>query len=313
MSIQLGVVLPLLWKPDLPVEACEHIVRVAQEVDRSGFASLWLEDHLISPVQPEQALFECWMTTAALARETERIRIGQLVTCNSFRHPALLAKMASTVDVLSHGRLTVGLGAGWFEREYRAYGYEYPDTSERVRQLREAAQVLLALWTQEEATFEGKYYRLRGAINQPGGVQQPHIPLLIGGKGEHATLKIVAQYADACNFTHLSYPSPEELQRKLALLRTYCEALGRDYRTIKKTLFMQGVVAETDQEAEALVRQESGKFTPEEMRVRGLLGSPETIRSRLTELEQAGVEEVMVVLRGVTTLEPLRLLATCLP
>src|ERR1051326_3572959 len=109
--------------------------------------------------------------------------------------------MASTVDVLAHGRLTFGIGAGWYEHEYRAYGYEYPAASERLRQLHEAVQVILAMWTQKEAVFEGRYYQLRGAINQPKGVQQPHIPLLIGGGGEQVTLKLVAQYGDACNIT----------------------------------------------------------------------------------------------------------------
>src|SRR5258707_12881701 len=121
------------------------------------------------------------MSTAALARDTSTIRIGQMVTCNSYRHPALLAKMASTVDVLSHGRLNFGLGAGWYGHEYRAYGYAYPDAPERLRQLREAVQVIRALWTQEEDTFEGKYYQVRAAINQPKVVQHPHIPPLIGG------------------------------------------------------------------------------------------------------------------------------------
>src|SRR5579864_9507883 len=122
-----------------------------------------------------------------------------MVTCNSYRPPALLAKMASTVDALSHGRLDFGIGAGWYEEEYVAYGYPYPGTRERLERLREAVQVILAMWTQEEASFEGTYYAVRGAINQPKGVQKPHIPLLIGGGGEKVTLRLVAQYGDACN------------------------------------------------------------------------------------------------------------------
>ena len=194
MSLKFGLSLPQGWIMDLagikdPVEAYETMTRVAQTADEVGFESAWLVDHFHTIPQPSQEVtFECWTTTAAVARDTKRIRIGQAVTCNGYRNPALLAKMASTVDVLSHGRLNFGIGAGWYEHEYRAYGYDYPEAPERLRHLREAVQVILAMWTQQEAVFEGKYYQVRGAINQPKGVQKPHIPLLIGGGGEQVTL-----------------------------------------------------------------------------------------------------------------------------
>src|SRR5258708_22479004 len=205
MTMKFGLLVPQGWRMDLvgiadPIEAYETMTRVAQEAEAVGFDSFWLFDHFHTvPTPTQEVTFECWTSTAALARDTRRVRIGQMVTCNGYRNPALLAKMASTVDVLSHGRLNFGIGAGWFEHEYRAYGYDYPDTSDRLRHLREAVQVILAMWTQEEAVFEGKYYQVRGAINQPKGIQKPHIPLLIGGGGEQVTLKLVAQYADACN------------------------------------------------------------------------------------------------------------------
>src|SRR5947207_6745110 len=169
------------------------MTRVAKTADEVGFASAWLVDHFHTTPRPSQEVtFECWTTTAALARDTKRVRIGQMVTCNGYRNPALLAKMASTVDVLSHGRLNFGIGAGWHEHEYRAYGYDYPDGPTRLRHLREAVQVILAMWTQEEAVFEGTYYHVNGAINQPKGVQKPHIPLLIVGAGVQVTLNLVA-------------------------------------------------------------------------------------------------------------------------
>ncbi len=205
MALKFGLLLPQGWTMDLasikdPIEAYETMTSIAQTADEVGFASAWLVDHFHTISQPSQEMtFECWMSMAALARDTRNIRIGQMVTCNGYRHPALLAKMASTVDVLSHGRLNFGIGAGWYEHEYHAYGYNYPSGPERLRHLREAVQVLLTMWTQEEAVFEGKYYQVSGAINQPKGVQKPHIPLLIGGEGEKVTLKLVAQYADACN------------------------------------------------------------------------------------------------------------------
>src|SRR5262249_52567931 len=151
-----------------PVQAYETMTQVAQAAEECGYASIWLVDHFHTIPQPSQEItFECWTSLAALARDTKRVRIGPMVSCNSYRHPALLAKMASTVDVLSHGRLTLGIGAGWYEHEYRAYGYDYPEAPERLRQLREAVQIILAMWSEPEATCTGASYQVRGAINQP--------------------------------------------------------------------------------------------------------------------------------------------------
>lgn len=253
--MKIGMYLPLEWQTDQtdPIVAYETMTRIVQEAEALGFDSIWAFDHFHSSSVPqprERSMFECWTTTAALARDTKRIRIGQLVTCNSFRNPALLAKMASTVDVLSHGRLDLGLGAGWYEAEYLAYGYPFPETPTRLCQFREALQILKAMWTEDEAFFEGKHYQLRGAINQPKGVQKPHIPILIGGKGEQITLKLVARYGDACNFTH---PSPEEMTHKFTLLQRYCEDIGRDAQEIRRTLFVNGCFGETEAEAIAKV------------------------------------------------------------
>src|SRR5262245_4424211 len=251
MSLQFGVSLPQGWNMELagikdPIEAYQVMTRVAQTADSLGFASAWLVDHFHTVPQPTQEVtFECWTTTAALARDTKRVRVGQMVSCNSYRNPALLAKMASTVDVLSHGRLNFGIGDGWYEHEYRAFGYEYPEAPERLRQLREAVQVILAMWTQEEAVFEGKYYQVRGAINQPKGVQKPHIPLLIGGSGEKVTLKLVAQYGDACNVSG----DLATLKHKFDVIRQHCEAVGRDYESIHRTAGTGCAIADTEEEA----------------------------------------------------------------
>ena len=304
MPMKYGVSLPQGWMMDLahikdPVEAYETMTRVAQTADETGYNSAWLVDHFHTIPEPSQEVtFECWTTTAALARDTKRIRIGQMVSCNGYRNPALLAKMASTVDVLSHGRLYFGIGAGWYEHEYRAYGYPYPDAPERLRQLREAIQVILAMWTQEEATFEGKYYQVRGAINQPKGVQKPHIPLLIGGGGEKVTLKLVAQYGDACN---VSGDIPT-LKHKFDVIKQHCEAIGRDYESIHRTSISICSIAETDEEALAKI--------PPALRMRfgdrinsGLIGSPATIRQRLAAFEEAGVQELILGFPDITTLE----------
>src|SRR5260370_7571082 len=208
MALKFGLLVPQGWTMDLarikdPIEAYETMTRVAQTADEVGFASAWLVDHFHTIPRPSQEVtFECWMSTAALARDTSTIRIGQMVTCNSYRHPALLAKMASTVDVLSHGRLNFGIGAGWYGHEYRAYGYEYPEAPERLRHLREAVQIILAMWKEEEAHFEGTSYQVRGAFNQPNGVRKPQIPLLTRAAGATRTLQPSAHYDRPSTLAH---------------------------------------------------------------------------------------------------------------
>jgi F420-dependent oxidoreductase-like protein len=307
MSLQFGVGLPQGWVMDLagikdPVEAYEAMTRVAQTADELGFSSVFLADHFHTVPQPvQEKVFECWSITAALARDTRRVRIGQ-ITCNGYRNPALLAHMASTVDVLSHGRLNFGIGAGWYEHEYRAYGYNYPDTPDRLRRLGEAVQVILAMWTQEEPVFEGKYYQVRGAINQPKGVQKPHIPLMIGGGGEQVTLKLVAQYADACNI----YGDAETIQRKFAILKQHCETVGRDYNSIRRTSGAICAIGETEEQARAKI---DPVLLGRTSFAGAMIGTPDTIRQRLDELEAIGVQEVMLSFPDVLELEPLRLFA----
>lgn len=308
MTMQFGVSLPQGWVMDLvgikdPVEAYETMTQIAQTADETGFASVWLVDHFHTIPQPSQEVtFEAWTTTAALARDTKRVRVGQMVTCNSYRHPALLAKMASTVDVLSHGRLNFGIGAGWYEHEYRAYGYDYPDAPTRLRHLREAVQVILAMWTQEEAVFEGTYYQTHGAINQPKGVQQPHIPLLIGGGGEKVTLKLVAQYGDACNVSG----DLETIQHKFDVIKQHCETVGRDYESIHRTSTTFCSIADTDEQALAQIPDVLKSAFGNRMRGTVLVGSPDTIRQRLADIEATGVQELIVGFAQRTNPEQLR-------
>jgi len=306
-----GVIVPQGWRMDLvgisdPSEAYETMTRVAQEADALGYHSIWLYDHFHTvPTPTQEVTFECWTSTAALARSTRRVRLGQMVTCNSYRNPALLAKMASTVDALSHGRLDFGIGAGWYEEEYAAYGYPFPSTRERLQRLREAVEVILAMWTQEEAKFEGTYYQVRGAINQPKGVQKPHIPLLIGGGGEKVTLRLVAQYANACNIGG-DIPT---IKHKLAVLKQHCEQLGRDYESIKRTTLIDDcIIAETEADVLArLTTQQRDNLA--ELRQTWLIGTPEQIRERLAEYEEAGIQEFIVRFVDAAQLEPMRLFA----
>jgi F420-dependent oxidoreductase-like protein len=295
--------LPNGWKMNLatikdPVEAYETMTNVAKAADETGYESVWMVDHFHTiPIPSQEVTFEVWMSLAAIARDTKRVRIGQIVTCNGYRNPSLLAKMASTLDVLSHGRLNFGIGAGWYEHEYRAYGYPYPDAPERLRMLREALQVIHAMWEQEEAHFEGKYYQVRGAINQPKGVQKPHIPILIGGSGEKVTLKLVAQYGDACNVLG----DLETIRHKLAVLKEHCETLGRDYATIHRTTGAVCSIADSDEEALALLPVD----VREKLRDTSLVGSPETIRQRISTLEAVGLQELILDFPSARDLTPL--------
>ena len=311
MAMDFGVIVPQGWRMDLagisdPAEAYEAMSRVAREAETLNFHSIWLYDHFHTVPTPTQEMtFECWTSTAALARDTQRVRIGQLVTCNSYRNPALLAKIASTVDALSHGRLDFGIGAGWYEEEYRAYGYAYPDTRERLQRLHEAIQVILAMWTQDEANFEGQYYQVRGAINQPKGVQKPHIPLLIGGGGEKVTLKLVAQYADACNVGD----GVANIKHKLAVLKQHCDEIGRDYNSIRRTTLVDHcAIADTEEQAIAKLTPGQRKYL-DILRQTELIGTPAMIRQRLAEYEEAGIQEIVIRFVDATKLESLRLFA----
>jgi F420-dependent oxidoreductase-like protein len=311
MTLKFGVMVPQGWRMDLvdfpdPVEAYEAMTSVAQEAESLGFDSVWLYDHFHTiPLPSQEVTFECWMSTAALARDTKRVRIGQMVTCNGYRNPALLAKMASTVDVMSHGRLDFGIGAGWYQHEYLAYGYNYPDAPERLRYLREAVQVILAMWTQDEAVFEGKYYQVRGAINQPKGVQKPHIPLLIGGGGEKVTLKLVAQYADACN---VGGGDIQTIRHKLDVIKMHCEQLGRDYSDIRRTTSTICVIGDSEETALASLSEQQRSLVSM-MQANSLIGTPESMRKRIAEFEEVGVQELILWFPDAANLESLRLFA----
>ncbi|MVU83398.1 TIGR03560 family F420-dependent LLM class oxidoreductase [Nocardia sp. ET3-3] len=273
-----------------PVAAYETITELARAADESGYETVWVADHFVPFPPAPDYVFESWTTLTALARDTGRIRIGQMVTGNNYRNPALQAKMASTLDVISHGRLTFGIGAGWYEDEYTAYGYRFDDAPTRLRQLGEAARIIRSMWTQPETTFDGKHYRVHRALNDPKGVQQPHIPLLIAGAGEKVTLRLVAEHADACNVQ----VSPDELVRKYRILAEHCAALGRDYDTITRTSTSYCIIADTDAEARAQVPPWSPMVFPGELADYGLIGTLDTIRDRIAAYQAAGVDELLI-------------------
>jgi F420-dependent oxidoreductase-like protein len=203
------------------------------EADRLGFDTAWAHDHLLNPNDPGGAEDEGWTVLTALLVQTRRIRGGLLVTANTFRHPALLAKIATTVDVISDGRLEVGLGAGWLEDEHRQYGLCLPPLGERMRRLDEACGILKALWTTPRATFEGVHYQVREAVHEPKPVQRPHPPLVIGTSGERVGLRIAARHGQEWN---MAKGTPEEFRRRSDLLDGYCREIGRDPAEVARSI-----------------------------------------------------------------------------
>jgi len=242
MSVRFGVFVPQGWKMDLveiadPIEQYEAMTAVAKAADAGPWDSIWLYDHFHTVPQPTMnSVFECWTATATLARDTSRVNIGQMVGCNGYREPSLYAKVASTVDVASHGRLYAGLGAGWYEHEWKAYGYEWTEVPERMAAFREAVEIVHRMWTEDAPVFHGKHYSIDKPINEPKGVRKPHPSFWLGGGGEKVTLKLVAKYADACN---VGGGDPEIIAHKLSVLRAHCEKLGRDYDQIIKSTTLE--------------------------------------------------------------------------
>ncbi len=290
MAITFGTFVPQGWRMDLveiddPIEKYEAMTTVARAADEAGYDSIWVFDHFHTVPTPElETTFECWTITAALARDTKKVKIGQMVTCNGYRNPALLAKIASTVDVLSHGRLLCGLGAGWYEHEWRAYGYGFPDVPERMGAFREACEIVHRMWTEDYPVFKGKYYTIDKPINEPKGVQKPHIPLWIGGSGEKVTLKLVAKWGDACNVGG----DPATLRHKFAVLREHCDALGRNYDEIVHSTGVTIFLLEPGQDPEQATAQARGKASYEEFARNTIVGTADQVVARLEPLVEAG-------------------------
>jgi F420-dependent oxidoreductase-like protein len=203
------------------------------EADRLGFDTAWAHDHLLNQDDVTRPEEEGWTLLTALLVQSRRIRGGLMVTANTFRHPAVLAKIATTVDIVSGGRVEVGLGAGWLEVEHEQYGLTLPPLGERMRRLEEACQVLRALWTAPRATVAGAYYEVRDAVHEPKPVQRPHPPLVIGTSGERVGLRIVARHAQEWN---MSKGTPEEFRRRAALLDGYCREVGRDPGKVERSI-----------------------------------------------------------------------------
>lgn len=271
---------------------------IAERCEGLGFSSIWLFDHMTTfPVVTDRPFFECWTTLSALTQCTRSIRLGPLVTCNSFRHPSLLSKMAATVDVLSQGRLEFGIGAGWFKDEYQRFGYDFPSLGERIKQLEESLEIIKGVWTHERFTFKGNYYAVSDAFCTPKPIQKPNPPIWIGGRG-NKTLRLVARYGDACNFSSLS---PEECLKKLEVLNGYCEEYGRNPKEIVKSymaiIFLdrdfKSAKAKIKRYLETLPTKAVSEINESFYSKRIVGGSGDCIK-RIEEYENAGIEHLIL-------------------
>jgi F420-dependent oxidoreductase-like protein len=214
-----------------------EILSLWQEIDRLGYDTAWLFDHFL-PIfsDPTGPCLEGWTALSALATATKKVRLGLMVTGNTYRHPAVLAKMATTVDIISGGRLILGIGAGWFEQEHQEYGIPFHTTGGRLRRLEETLEIIKRLWTDERANLSGRYHELRNASFNPKPLQQPHPPILIGASGENMALGIVARHGQMWN----SFGTPDVFRHKIERLNDHCERAGRDPASIEKSVLLSG-------------------------------------------------------------------------
>ncbi|WP_214368177.1 LLM class F420-dependent oxidoreductase [Pseudonocardia sp. H11422] len=267
--------------PSGPPGLAGDLTRIVTTAEEAGFARVSVMDHLwqISVLgPPEHEMLEAYTTLGYLAARTSRVEILAWVTAVTYREPGLLAKIVSTLDVLSGGRAWLGIGAGWYEQEARGLGLPFPPTAERFERLEEALQICLQMWSEDDGPFHGKHYQLERTLNSPQPLRKPHPPILIGGGGEKKTLRFVARYAQACNL----FPGPE-LAHKLDVLRAHCDAEGRDYDEIEKTVMLPLDPGANGEKAGALLEQ-------------------------LQELAQLGVAEAHGIVPQMHRIEPLEIL-----
>jgi F420-dependent oxidoreductase-like protein len=286
-----GTFVPQGWKMELvsipdPQDKWAKTIEVAQLADRLGYDSIWVYDHYHNvPMPAHETMFECWTTLAALASITSNVRLGQMVGCAPYRNPGLLAKITSNIDVISGGRLDWGVGAGWYEHEYNAYGYGFPAAKDRIRMLRETVEIVKSMWSEPDTTYYGKCFQLAGAQCDPKPLQDPHPPIWIGGGGEQLTLRVVARHADCSNFGG----KPHEFQHKCEVLQGHCREVGRDYDQIVKTWAPELFVRETEKE---IVDAGSKSFWGEPFdswSEGNLVGTPEQVCEKIRAYMELGL------------------------
>ncbi|WP_432559028.1 LLM class F420-dependent oxidoreductase [Granulicoccus sp. GXG6511] len=305
--MRFGLFIPQGWRFDLvgvrPADQWPTMKALAQRLDRgSAWSSLWVYDHFHTTPKPsEEATHEAWTLMAGLGAVTERIRLGQMCTCMAYRPPAYLAKVAATTDHISGGRLEMGIGGGWYEHEWRAYGYGFPRPGVRLGMLDEGVQIFKRAWETGSVTFDGKHYQVDGALVHPRPLQEPRIPLWIAGGGEKVTLRIAAKHADYTNFDG----TPEGFTRKSEILREHCREVGTDFDRIVRSANYNTFIGRDDKEVADRRAAYIDRVRPHlsESQLKGQLGSfdglpgtgtPEQIVENLRALKKLGMTYAII-------------------
>lgn len=299
--MRFGLFVPQGWRLDLvgiePARQWQAMLDVARLAENGPFTSVWVYDHFHTvPMPTVEATHEAWTLMAALAAATTRVRLGQMCTCVGYRHPMYLAKVAATVDAISGGRTDMGIGAGWYEPEWNAYGYGFPPAGERLTMLAEGVEIMRQAWAEGIATFAGEHYQVDGAICQPRPLQAGGIPLWIAGGGEKKTLRLAARVAAYTNYDG----TLEAFRHKSEVLADHCRDLGRDFDEITRSANYNVIIGADDAEVEqrlAAIRSRMAPLLPEErleptlemLRNGPLVGTPDRISQRLQELQAVGM------------------------
>jgi F420-dependent oxidoreductase-like protein len=299
--MKFGIFLPQGWRLDLvgvaPENQWQTMLDFARKVEAGPWESLWVYDHFHTvPMPTDEATHEAWTLMAALAATTRRLRLGQMCSCMGYRNPAYLAKVAATCDVISGGRVEMGIGAGWYQHEWRAYGYGFPAAGDRLGMLDEGVQIMRQLWTDGIAKLDGKHYQVDGAICRPLPLQQGGLPMWIAGGGERKTLRIAAKYAQYTNFD----ATPETFRRKSAVLEEHCRDIGRDFGEIVRSGNYNVVIGETEKDVrdklawlldhyKGLVSADQAERTHKLFSEGPLVGTPEQLVERLKQAEGTGM------------------------
>ncbi len=305
-KLQFGLTIPQGWRGgdlDLeeennPIKQFEFSKSIVITADKVGFDSLYAYDHLIPFFKDdiEKNIFECFTLLSTIATITRRIKIGQIVTCNSYRNPGLLAKMVSTLDVISNGRIELGIGAGWHEREYLAYGYDFPSHIERIKQLDESLSIIKKMWTKKSISYIGQYYKLKNAICNPKPIQKPHPTIMVGGSGEKYLLKVVAKHANRYN---IFFGTPQEMKRKITILKDHCSKIRRDNKEVQFSVVLPCIITESGED----IKQVAARYKRRDKTVDQYLdsvaggitiGTPEKIINGLNQYIELGVSHFII-------------------
>jgi F420-dependent oxidoreductase-like protein len=308
-ELKFGVFLPFYAYRDEETNSThfDFVRDIVLECERLGYHSVWLDDHLM---YKNSSILECWTALSALSAVTHRIRLGTMVTCNTFRKPALLAKMAATVDVISNGRLEFAIGAGVQEDEHTAYGLPFPKPSVRIERLREAVEVIKKLWTEQKASYSGKHYTISEAVCEPKPLQKPHPPITIAGAGEKLTMHVAARHAERFDWGYL--PSIELYKHKLGVLQQHCTEVGRDFEEIERSCWPgTQVFIASDRK---VVKRELGSRKPKNISMEDfekicLAGTPDECARAIRAYADLGVTFFMLFFGDLPCVDGLRLFA----